>query len=215
MLLAHLANGLGDTQMAVRIGKTAMVRGYNLAHFAYPTHAMPRFRALRPNPEMAMLYAIARQESEFNTLIQSGAGARGILQVMPITARHVCRQYRIRCRIHKLKSDPAYNAKLASAYIADRKDEFAGSYILTFAGYNAGPGRARYWIRNIGDPRSPGVDPIDWIELVHIKETREYIKKVMANLQVYRARLGNPDRALRIWADLHRARGRLTKRASN
>lgn len=208
VLLAHLATSLGDTQMALRIAKTGLFRGQNLVNYAYPTHAMPKFKSLRPNPEMAMLYAIARQESEFNTLIHSGAGARGILQVMPITARHVCRQYKIRCRISALKSNPAYNAKLASAYIADRKDEFSGSYILTFAGYNAGPGRARYWIRKIGDPRDPRVDPIDWIELIHIKETREYVKKVMANLQVYRSRLGNPDKALRIRRDIARARRR-------
>ncbi|MGI9405190.1 MAG: hypothetical protein ACR2O4_02370, partial [Hyphomicrobiaceae bacterium] len=73
-----------------------------------------------------------------------------------------------------------------------------------FAGYNAGPGRARYWIRKNGDPRNPKVDPIDWIELIHLKETRNYVKKVMANLQVYRARLGNAETALQISKDINR-----------
>ncbi len=209
VLAAHLAKSLGDTQMAVRTGKTGIGRGFNLARYAYPTHAMPKFKPLRPSPETPMLYALARQESEFNTLITSIAGARGVLQVMGVTARHVCRDYKIKCgsRAHlkrRLSNDPPFNASLASAYIGDRKDEFGGSYILTFAGYNAGPGRARYWIRKNGDPRDPDIDPIDWIELIHIKETRHYVKKVMANLQIYRARLGDHKNALRIRDDIER-----------
>ena len=97
VLAAHLAKSLGDTQMAVRTGKTGMGRGFNLVHYAYPVHAFPKFKPLRPSPEKAMLYALARQESEFNTLITSIAGARGVLQVMGVTARHVCRDYKIRC----------------------------------------------------------------------------------------------------------------------
>ncbi len=214
VLLAQLAQSLGDTQMSVRIGKTGLGRGHNLVHFAYPIHAMPSYKPLRTPPEKAILYSIARQESEFNTLIRSGAGARGILQVMPGTAKHICRQYRIRCNIGALNANPAYNTKLASAYIGDRLDEFSGSYIMTFAGYNAGPGRVRGWVRQNGDPRHRHVDPVDWIELIHIKETREYVKKVMANVQVYRSRLGEEENALRINDDIMRAR-QGTRRASS
>lgn len=203
-LLAQLALSLGDTQMAVRVGKTAMEKGMNLAEFAYPIGQLPAFEPLRPLPEEAIFYAIARQESEFNTLTVSGAGAAGILQVMPVTARHICQQYKIKCDLSRLTSDPAYNAKLATAYVADRHDDFGGSYILAFAGYNAGPGRARQWIKQNGDPRDPKVDPIDWIELIHIEETRDYVQKVMSNLQVYRARLGNAGKAMRIGNDLVR-----------
>ena len=211
LLAAHLAQSIGDTQLSVRTGKTGMGRGFNLVHYAYPTHAFPSFKPLRTSPEKAMLYGLARQESEFNTLITSIAGARGVLQVMGVTARHVCRDYKIKCGSRaglkrRLSKDPSFNASLASAYIGDRKDEFGGSYILTFAGYNAGPGRARYWIRKNGDPRRRDVDPIDWIELIHIKETRHYVKKVMANLQIYRARLGSPQNALRISDDIMRGR---------
>jgi soluble lytic murein transglycosylase len=95
---------------------------------------------------------------------------------------------------------------LASAYIADRMDEFSGSYVLTLAGYNAGPGRARQWIREFGDPRDPGVDPIDWIERIPIEETRQYVGKVLSNIQIYRARLGEETAALRLEEDLNRAR---------
>ncbi len=205
-LLAHLAEALGDTQSALRIGKAAIARGQNLITFAYPVHPFPAYTPLRAPPETAFLLAIARQETEFNRTIVSGAGAKGLLQVMPITAKHVCRDYRIKCDIPRLLTDTSYNAMIASAYIADRMGEFGGSYVLTLAGYNAGPGRARQWIRQFGDPRDPKVDPIDWIEQIPFQETREYVSKVLANVQVYRARLG--DKApLRLGEDLTRARG--------
>ena len=202
-LLAHLAAGLCDNQMAIRVAKTAVARGMNLFAYSYPTHPLPQYTPLRASPERAMLLAIARQESEFNPQIVSHAGARGLLQVMPITARHICRDHKIKCDIPRLNTDSAYNAMIASAYIGDRKKEFAGSYVLTLAGYNAGPGRARQWVRRFGDPREKGVDPIDWIETIPFEETREYVKKVLSNLQMYRARLGET-KPVRLVADLNR-----------
>lgn len=200
-MLAHLAGALGDQQMALRVGKTAIARAMNLTTYAYPVHPFPNYTPLRRSPERALLLAIARQESEFNPDIVSHAGARGLLQVMPITARHICRDHRIACDIPRLTTDPTYNAMIASAYIGDRKKEFADSYVLTIAGYNAGPGRARQWIRALGDPRQREVDTLDWIETIPFEETREYVKKVLSNLQVYRARLGDP-RPLRLAEDL-------------
>jgi soluble lytic murein transglycosylase len=206
VLVTHLAEALGDTQVAVRIAKLAIGRGHRLYNYSYPLHPMPAYVPLRQPPETALLLAIARQESEFNTLTVSGAGARGILQVMPVTARHVCRDYKVKCDIGRLLTDASYNATIASAYITDRMAEFQGSYVLTFAGYNAGPGRARQWIREFGDPRDPAVDPIDWIFRIPIEETREYVQKVMSNVQVYRVRLGDKAGGLRIGEDLARAR---------
>lgn len=208
-LAAEFAKTTGDTQMAVRIGKGAIFHGVPLAEYAYPTHAFPLFKPLITPPEPAMLYGLARQESEFNTLIKSIVGARGVLQVMPATAHGICRQHRLKCGsrralTRRLSRDPSYNATLAAAYVTGRLQEFGGSYILAYAGYNAGPGRARYWIGKSGDPRDPEVDPIDWIELIHLEETREYVKKVMANLQIYRARLGKPETALQITRDIER-----------
>jgi len=203
-MVAHLAEALGDTQSAVRIGKAAIGRGMNLVYYAYPIHSLPTYTPLRKPPEPAFILGIARQESEFNTLTLSGAGARGILQVMPITAQHVCRDYKLKCDIPRLMKDPAYNTMMGSAYISDRMDEFAGSYVLTLAGYNAGPGRAREWIKEFGDPRDGKVDPIDWIHRIPFEETREYVQKVLSNIQVYRARLGEEDTALRLNADLKR-----------
>ncbi len=212
-MVAHLADALGDTQMAVRIAKSSVARGLNLIPYAYPVHAMPAYQPLRPPPEPAFLLGVARQESEFNTNTMSGAGARGLLQVMPITARHVCTDYRIKCEIDRLVKEPSYNAMMASAYIGDRMDEFAGSYVLTLAGYNAGPGRARQWIREFGDPRDPKVDPIDWINRIPFEETREYVQKVLANIQIYRARLGDEATALRLKSDLRRS-GNLRRAAA-
>lgn len=210
-LLSHLAEALGDTQMSVRIAKSAIARGMNLIVYGYPVHPMPAYTPLRTPPEPALMLAIARQESEFNPQTVSGAGARGLLQVMPITARHVCKDYKMRCDIARLMSDPAYNAKVSSAYIADRMDEFGGSYVMSIAGYNAGPSRARTWARDFGDPRDPKTDPVDWIHRIPFDETREYVQKVMSNLQIYRARLGNGAKALQLSADLRRsAPGRAT-----
>ena len=201
-MLAHLSEALGDTQTAVRIGKAAIAKGMNLLYYAYPIRSLPDYTPLRHPPEPAFLLGIARQESEFDSTTLSGAGARGILQVMPVTARHVCRDYKIKCDIARLMKDPAYNTMMGSAYISDRMQEFGGSYILTLAGYNAGPGRAREWIKEFGDPRDANVDAVDWITRIPFEETREYVQKVLSNIQVYRARLGDEANALRLTADL-------------
>ena len=176
-------------------------------------HPFPAYKPLRKPPETAFLLGLARQETEFNTQIVSGAGAKGILQVMAVTAKHVCRDYKIKCDLDRLLRDPAYNTMLASAYVGDRMRDVRGSYILTLTSYNAGPGRTRQWIREFGDPREAGIDPIDWIERIPIEETREYVAKVLSNIQIYRARLGEEQRAVRLEEDLNRASvaGRATK----
>jgi soluble lytic murein transglycosylase len=216
VLAAHLAITLGDTQTALKIGKSALENGWNgLTRYSYPVVAMPAFEPLRPLPELALLLGIARQESEFNTLTKSNAGARGILQILPGTAKGVCAKYKVRCELSRLVSDPAYNAKLASAYVADTTDDFSGSYIMAIAGYNAGPGRVKEWIGKIGDPRDAGVDPIDWVEMLNLDETRDYVKKVLSNVEVYRAEIEGPANALRIRADLDRARASPLSDAAN
>src|SRR4029077_18763039 len=127
-------------------------------------------------------------------------------QVMKDTAKHVCHDYKIKCNQKELVSDPTYNTMIASAYVGDRMAEFSGSYILGIASYNAGPGRARQWIQEFGDPRSGKVDPLDWIERIPNEETRRYVVKVLSNIQIYRARLGDEATALRLDQDLNRAR---------
>ncbi len=205
-LLAELAASLGDPQTSLRVGKAAIARGHNLIMYGYPIDPFPIYDPLRPPPETAMLLAITRQETEFNTGIVSSAGARGLMQVMPITARHVCQQHKLKCDVPRLLTDHAYNARIASAYIGDRMAELGGWYAVALAAYNAGPGRARQWIRENGDPRTGAIDPIDWMERIPIEETRHYVEKVLSNIQVYRARLGEP-KPLRLTEDLTRPTG--------
>ncbi|MBS0233090.1 MAG: transglycosylase SLT domain-containing protein [Proteobacteria bacterium] len=205
-MVAYLAEELGDPQMSLRIAKVAIAKGQNLLTYGYPLKPFPGYTPLRSPPELAFLLGIARQETEFDSQIVSGAGAKGLLQVMTGTARHVCHDYKIKCQIARLRSDPKYNVMIGSAYVADRMNEFDGSYVLGIAGYNAGPGRARQWVREFGDPRDPKVDPIDWIERIPIMETRDYVTKVLANIQIYRARLGEKN-PLRLQQDLVRDRG--------
>ncbi len=205
-MAAHLADAIGDTQLALRNAKTAIARGQNLLVYAYPLHTFPAFTPLSKPPETAFLLGVARQETEFNKDTVSGAGAKGLLQVMTVTAQHVCSDYKIKCELDRLLPDTAYNAQIAAAYIGDRMKEFNGSYVLGLSGYNAGPGRSREWIRAFGDPRSATMDPIDWIERIPFQETREYVAKVLSNIQVYRARMGNENGALQIDLDLLRGR---------
>jgi soluble lytic murein transglycosylase len=205
-MAAHLARVTGDTQTAVRIGKASIASGQNMIYYSYPVHALPKYTPLRPPPETAMMLGLARQETEFNSDTISSAGARGILQVMKVTANHVCRDYKIKCHHDRLLTDTSYNTMLASAYVADRMAEWQGSYVLALSSYNAGPGRTRQWINEFGDPRTAGVDPIDWIERIPIEETRRYVAKVLSNIQIYRARLGDEATALQLDEDLNRAR---------
>ena len=157
-----------------------------------------------PKVEKSVVYAVARQESAFNPEAISRAGARGLLQLMPTTARHVAKTLGLPYSKARLTSDPAYNATLGAAHLGDLVDNFGGSYVMTFAAYNAGASRVAQWVKQHGDPRDPKVDVVDWIELIPFTETRNYVQRIMENLQVYRARLGEP--ALVIEADLKRGK---------
>ena len=205
-MAAHFARVTGDTQTVVRIGKASIANGQNMVYYSYPVHALPKYTPLRPPPETAMLLGLARQETEFNSDTVSSAGAAGILQVMKVTANHICRDYKIKCTHARLLTDDSYNIMIASAYVADRMAEWQGSYVLALSSYNAGPGRTRQWIKEFGDPRTSAIDPIDWIERIPIEETRRYVAKVLSNIQIYRARLGEEATALRLDEDLNRAR---------
>ena len=104
----------------------------------------------------------------------------------------------------RLLNDPGYNIQIGRTYLGRLIDEFGGSYVLALAAYNAGPGRARAWMRDNGDPRKANVDVVDWIELISFEETRNYVQRVIENLQVYRQVLGDAPRAQGIESDLRR-----------
>jgi soluble lytic murein transglycosylase len=188
-LLAVMAEDRGDNHLSLKVGKVAASRGLDIGALAHPLGAIPSNADISGSGK-ALAYAIARQESEFNTGAVSGAGARGLLQLMPGTARKMARKAGISYAPGKLTNDAAYNATLGATYLDEQLQRFDGSYVLTFAGYNAGPNRAAEWVDRYGDPRGKPVDEVvDWIERIPYTETRNYVQRVMENYQVYKMRI--------------------------
>jgi len=203
-LLAQVANQQLQPKLAVRSAKAGLARGIVSTSAAYPLASIPpsASRVLEP----AFTLAITRQESEFDPYAVSSAGARGLMQLLPSTARLVAKQSGRQYDLNWLTGDPSYNMELGSEYLASLVNNWNGSYILAIASYNAGPGRARQWIDAYGDPRRPGIDPIDWMESIPFEETRNYVHRVLENLQVYRARLATAPQPLRLQEDINRGR---------
>jgi len=203
--LGTIATEVRNARALVAIGKIAVQRGLPLDLHAYPTIGIPAYEASAAVPlvEKAMVFAIARQESQFDPLAQSSVGARGLMQMMPATAQRTARRVSATFDQDRLTSDPAYNARLGQAHLGELMDDWRGSYILAFASYNAGGGNVKKWIDAYGDPRKPGIDPIDWVERIPFTETRNYVQRVMENLQIYRTRLDTKS-ALLIEGDLQR-----------
>lgn len=202
-LLAEIAAEANDARGRLLIGKRALYAGHLLHAEAFPTDGVPPVDAAGAAVERAMVLAIARQESAFDPSAISPAGARGLMQLMPATARETAKRAGLAYDLNRLTADPAYNATLGAAHLGELVGYWRGSYILTFAAYNAGPGNVRRWIAAYGDPRSPGVDPVDWVERIPFNETRNYVQRVMENLQVYRERVDGRT-ALLIDEDLRR-----------
>ncbi|HEY5064532.1 MAG TPA: lytic transglycosylase domain-containing protein [Xanthobacteraceae bacterium] len=201
--LAEITVRHSDARATLLIGKTALGRGLPLARYAFPDFGVPNYRQIGPQVERCVVFSIVRQESAFNPRVISSARALGLMQVTPGAGRNTARKFKVPFDEHRLLNDTAYNSQLGTAELGDDISGFRGSYILAFVAYNAGPGRARQWIEQYGDPRNPKVDPIDWIERIPISETRNYVERVLENMQVYRARLDNSSKLL-IEADLHR-----------
>lgn len=201
--LIELAEKQGYVDLGVTTGKAAMQRGMDMQAMAYPIGLPPDIDT--SGLERALAFAITRQESEFNQAVVSSAGATGIFQVMPDTGRDAAKMLKIGYDAHAWRNDAAYNVKLGSAYVANLVKNYDGNYVMAIAGYNAGPGRIRDWVQAYGDPRTGEVDVIDWMERIPFSETRNYVQRVLENLQVYRLRLDN--RGLQIGQDLQRGIG--------
>jgi soluble lytic murein transglycosylase len=190
--LADSALSAQGPALALAIGKTALNQGHDPGMAAFPLGAIPDSADISAAGK-ALAYAIARQESAFNAKAVSPADARGLLQILPSTAKTLAARHRLAWAEERLTEDPGYNATLGSHYLGEQIDKFRGSYILTFAAYNAGPGRIPQWIKRYGDPRRKKLDDVvDWIENIPFQETRDYVQKVMENYQVYKALLGQP-----------------------
>jgi soluble lytic murein transglycosylase len=201
--LAEITTQHNDARATLLIGKSALGRGLPFARYAFPDFGVPNYRQIGPQVERCVVFSIVRQESAFNPRVISSARALGLMQVTPSAGRNTARKFKVAFDERRLLGDTTYNAQLGTAELGDDIGSFRGSYILAFVAYNAGPGRARQWIDQYGDPRNPKVDPIDWIERIPISETRNYVERVLENMQVYRARLDNTSKLL-IEADLHR-----------
>ena len=195
-----------DARGMLVLGKGALNRGYPFDHYAYPVSGIPKYETIGPEVERGLVFAIARQESAFHPKAISPAKAMGLMQVTPPAAKTITRRFGATYDAKRLLSDPAYNAMLGAAELGALVSDYRGSYILTFIGYNAGRGRARDWIEKYGDPRDPKVDAVDWVERIPFSETRNYVQRIMENVQVYRARFGGGSR-LMIEADLKRGSG--------
>jgi soluble lytic murein transglycosylase len=199
---AEIATHHNDARATLLIGKSALGHGLPMERYAFPDFGVPNYQQIGPEVERCVVYSIIRQESAFNPKVVSSANAIGLMQVTPAAGRDTAKRFKVSFDRRRLIADVAYNAQLGTAEIGNDLATWRGSYILAFVAYNAGPRRAREWIALYGDPRDPKVDPIDWIERIPISETRNYVQRVIENMQVYRARLGNP--RLLIEADLHR-----------
>ena len=196
-----------DARLALAVGKLASQRGLALDEFAFPVFGIPRYEPMAGSAPRALVYAIARQESAFDAKAISSAGARGLMQMMPATARRTAQHKGLPYDETRLLNDPAFNAMLGAAHLGELTVEHPGSLILAFAAYNAGGKRVKEWIAAHGDPRDPAVDPVDWIELIPIAETRNYVQRIAENLEVYRQRLGGATK-LAIEATLRENDGR-------
>ena len=205
--LADVVARSRNAAFMLQVGKIAAQRGIALDELAFPDFGVPDFVPLPGSADRALVYSIVRQESAFVSRAASGAGAKGLMQLMPPTARKTAEHAGVPFDAARLTSDPAFNIQLGAAHLGILFGEYDGSYVLTFAAYNAGGARVKEWIAAYGDPRRPDVDVIDWIEHIPITETRYYVQHILENLQVYRARFGDQP-LLRIEADLHARGGR-------
>jgi peptidoglycan lytic transglycosylase len=188
--LGELTARHNDAQAMLTLGKTALARGLAIERYAFPNFGVPAYSPIAPPIDQCVVYSIVRTESAFDQRDTSPADAVGLMQVTPEAGRDTAKRFGVTYDWKRLVSDPVYNTQMGAAEISALFREYTGSYIMTFAGYNAGRGRVRQWVVQHGDPRDPKIDAIDWVERIPLAETRNYVQRVMENLQVYAARFG-------------------------
>ncbi len=188
VLALNLVRSIGRTDTAVAVSRRIARDGHVLIEDAYPLIQLPKGEG----PESALVHAIIRQESGFDQRAVSRAKAQGLMQLMPATAKIVSKELGIKYELSDLTQNPAYNITLGSSYLKGLIEDFDGFYIGAIAGYNAGPGRIKRWLRDNGDPRKGEADVIDWIEQIPIAETRNYVQRVLEALYIYRSRVKTP-----------------------
>ncbi len=186
--LAELTGLRNDAHAMLQIGKTALGRGLALERYAFPTIGIPSHSPIGTQIDRSIIYSVARTESAFDQRDRSSANAVGLMQVTPEAGRDTAKRFGVSYDWDRMVSDPAYNTQMGAAELSALLREYGGSHIMTFAGYNAGRGRVRDWVKQYGDPRDPNVDAVDWVERIPFAETRNYVQRVMENLGVYQLR---------------------------
>jgi soluble lytic murein transglycosylase len=198
--LVDLTRGYGEQFLSMKVVRIAAQHGYTLPIRGYPLRTPP---AVAGAPEPAFVLGITRQESGFDPGVHSGAGAQGMMQLMPGTAAIIARRLGYSYGPGRLL-DADYNMTLGSSFLGQLVSHFDGSYVMAAAAYNAGPGRPTQWSAICGDPRSANTDPTDFIECIPFTETHDYVMRVLEATEVYRARLAGGSARLNIVADLRR-----------
>ena len=188
--IGELTSRHKDAQAMLVLGKTALARGLAMERYAFPEIGVPSYSPIAPPIDQCMVFSIVRTESAFDQRDTSPANAVGLMQVTPEAGRDTAQRFGVTYDWKRLVSDPVYNMQMGVAEVSALFREYTGSYIMTFAGYNAGRGRVRQWVAQHGDPRNPKIDAVDWVERISLAETRNYVQRVMENLQVYAARFG-------------------------
>ncbi len=200
--LGELTAHHNDAQAMLILGKTALARGLAMERYAFPEVGVPAYAPIAPPIDRRVVYAVVRTESAFDQRDISSANAVGLMQVTPAAGRDTARRFGVAYDWKRLVFDPVYNTQMGAAEISALLKEYAGSYLMAFAGYNAGRGRVQEWVAQHGDPRDPKIDAVDWVERIPIAETRNYVQRVMENLQVYATRFGA--RTTSVEPNLHR-----------
>jgi soluble lytic murein transglycosylase len=190
LLLAHLASELKRPDVALVIARRASDSGVTLFDASFPVIELGPTGSV----ERALALAVTRQESGFNAAAVSSSGALGLMQLLPATAREVAGKMSLPFVQDKLTRDPQYNVALGSQYMSQMLQRFGGSYEIALAAYNAGPNRVARWLDTMGDPRAGKIDMVDWIEMIPLRETRNYVQRIMEGVGVYRERLNGPFR---------------------
>ena len=186
ILAAKLSTDVGRFDYAIQISKQASYEKRFINTFNYPVIDIPKEINNKQMPAQELLLAIIRQESEFDARANSHVGAQGLMQIMPGTAKLVARNLKTTYSKSLLKSDPKYNIKLGTYYFSSLLEDYDGVFPFAIGAYNAGPNRIKSWVKRYGDPNKGEINFIDWIELIRFKETRNYVQRVIENINVYK-----------------------------
>ena len=186
VLAGQLAIKIGRYDFAIQVAKKASYEKRFHNELNYPVIETPKIVNKKRMPKSELVLAVIRQESEFDQDAHSYVGARGMMQLMTYTAKLVAKQAKLPYSKKNLKDDPEYNIKLGSYYLAGLLEEYEGSYPFALSAYNAGPKRVKYWKKINGNPQKGTIDYVNWIELIKFKETRNYVQRVLENVNVYK-----------------------------